>query len=178
MKKILVFIVIITILAGVFYSVMKTVFPLKHEKYIELYSKEYEIDPYLIMGIIKAESNFEVDAVSSKSATGLMQITKSTAEWIADKLSLDNFEYDKDIVLPEINIRMGCFYIGYLLDKLSVAIYKALRGGFLGYIFSAYYSELDSFENGLFGYNLRTGGRVRRFLRHIRGYFAESIENS
>ena len=74
--------------------------------------------------------------------------------------------------------RSGASYIGYLLDKLSVAIYKALRGGFLGYIFSAYYSELDSFENGLFGYNLRTGGRVRRFLRHIRGYFAESIENS
>ena len=74
--------------------------------------------------------------------------------------------------------RSGASYIGYLLDKLSVAIYKALRGGFLGYIFSAYYSELNSFENGLFGYNLRTGGRVRRFLRHIRGYFAESIENS
>lgn len=131
MKKILVIIVIVTVLAGIFYSVIKTVFPLKHVKYIETYSKEYEIDPYLIMGVIKAESNFENDAVSSKNATGLMQITKSTAGWIADKLELEDFDYDKDIIKPEINIMMGCFYIDYLLDMYSgreicsVAAYNA-----------------------------------------------------
>ena len=119
MKKILVIIVIVTILAGIFYSVMKTVFPLKHVKYIELYSEEYETDPYLIMGIIKAESNFKNDAVSPKNATGLMQITKSTAWWIADKLELKDFDYDKDIINPEINIKMGCFYIDYLLEMYS-----------------------------------------------------------
>lgn len=119
MKKILVFIVIVTILAGIIYSVMKTVFPLKYEEYIKLYATEYEIDPYLIMGVIKAESNFEDEAISVKKATGLMQVTKSTAEWIADKLDFEDFEYDKDIIRPEINIRMGCFYIDYLLEMYS-----------------------------------------------------------
>ncbi|MBE7039635.1 MAG: lytic transglycosylase domain-containing protein [Ruminococcaceae bacterium] len=130
-RRILVFILIIAISAGFLYSVMKAVFPLKHENYIEVYSCQYNIDPYLIMGIIKAESNFEHDAVSSKNASGLMQITKSTAEWIADELGINNFEYKRDIISPEINIKMGCFYMDYLLsmysgrEKCALAAYNA-----------------------------------------------------
>lgn len=127
----IIFIVAIAIFASLIYSVTKTVFPLKHENYILKYSNEYEVDPYLIMAIIKAESNFDEAAVSSKSATGLMQITKSTADWIADKLTISDFEYKRDIVKPEINIKMGCFYVEYLLkmylgrEKCALAAYNA-----------------------------------------------------
>lgn len=78
-------------------------------------------------------------------------------------------------VRPE---RSGGSLIGYLLDKLSFAIYKALICGLFGYIFSAYYDEQNAFENGFLFHNLRTGSRPRRLLRRIRGYFAEGIESS
>jgi len=131
LRVFLVFILIIVISAGLFFSVVKAVFPLKYENYIKRYSSEYKIDPYLIMGIIKAESNFEHDAVSSKNASGLMQITKSTAEWIADELGIIDFQYERDISSPQINIKMGCFYIDYLLsmysgrEKCALAAYNA-----------------------------------------------------
>lgn len=115
-SKILVAVIlVITLLKSVVYGA-KMIYPVKYTDYIERYSKEYNIDPYLIMSVIKAESNFKSGAVSQKDASGLMQITKDTAEWIAEKLCLTEFDYEKDIKNPEININMGSYYINYLKD--------------------------------------------------------------
>ena len=147
MKKIIIFLVIILILVGSLYAIVKTIFPLKHDYYIELYSKEYDIDPYLVAGVIKAESNFEQTAVSSKNATGLMQITESTAKWIADKLDIDDFNYQTDITSAKNNIQMGCFYIDYLLDMYSgdtecaLAAYNAGFGNVNKWLADSAYSK-------------------------------------
>ena len=34
--------------------------------YVEKYSKEYNLDPYFVMAVMKAESNFDEDAKSNK----------------------------------------------------------------------------------------------------------------
>lgn len=89
------------------------VYPLRYEQYITQYAKEYDLDRCLVMGVIKAESNYVHDAHSGV-ARGLMQITDDTAKWIAGKMNLQ-FETD-DIEDPETNIKMGCYYLRYLLD--------------------------------------------------------------
>lgn len=104
----------------------KMLYPVRYEDSINRYSKEYNVDPYLVMSIIKAESNFKSDAVSSKDATGLMQITKETAEWIAQKLEIEEFDYENDILNPEININMGSYYINYLKDMYDGRVDCAL----------------------------------------------------
>ena len=73
---------------------------------------------------------------------------------------------------------LGRSLIGYLLDKLSSAVYKALISGFFGYIFASYYDELYAFENGFIFHNLRSGSKPRKFLRSIRGYASQSFESS
>lgn len=96
-------------------------------------SSEFELDPYLVMALIKSESNFVVDATSKIGAKGLMQLTPSTAEWIAAKIGLDNYD-DSLLVAPEYNIKIGCFYLSYLLDyydgneNLALCAYNAGPG--------------------------------------------------
>ncbi len=110
-------------------NIARIVYPFKYSESIKKYSAEYELDPHLICGIIKAESNFTVWAVSNKKARGLMQITDPTAEWIAEKLG--NSSLSADIIDPDTNIKMGCYYIRYLLDmyddneKCALAAYNA-----------------------------------------------------
>ena len=51
-------------------------------------------NPYLVLAVIKTESNFNENVESNKGAKGLMQIMDSTGEWIASKLEVDNFKVE------------------------------------------------------------------------------------
>ena len=129
-KLILIVLLGIIICYGANY-VIKMIYPIKYENYIEKYAKEFEVDPYLVVSIIKTESNFKDSAISKKGASGLMQITKDTAQWIANKLEIEAFNYEEDIKNPEINIKMGAYYIDYLIEMyegnrdLAIAAYNA-----------------------------------------------------
>ncbi|MBR6728926.1 MAG: lytic transglycosylase domain-containing protein, partial [Clostridia bacterium] len=69
--------------------------------------------------------NFNEDAVSHKNASGLMQIMEPTADWVADRMDLQGFTY-KDIKKPETNIKMGCYYLAYLIEQYEGNIENAL----------------------------------------------------
>ncbi len=97
-------------------TVLKIIYPVKYKEHVLKYSKIYNVDPYLVFSMIKAESNFDANALSHRNARGLMQITESTGKWIAQKLEVDEFNVD-DLYEPEMNIRFGCWYINYLFDK-------------------------------------------------------------
>ena len=103
-----------------------------YKDYIIQYSMEYGLDPYLVMAIIKAESKFDKDAISPKGAMGLMQMTESTAEWVAESTGVEDFEAN-DLYDPETNIKMGCWYINKLREEfgnteLVLAAYNAGPG--------------------------------------------------
>lgn len=110
----------------------KKFFPIEHFGIASKYSKIYNIDTYLIMAIIKTESNFEKKATSKKDAMGLMQMTPSTGEWVAEKLNISNF--NKEMLLDEeTNIKFGCWYINDLKNEFGIqdnylAAYNAGRG--------------------------------------------------
>ncbi len=78
----------------------------------------YEVDPYLILAVIREESGFSPTAVSSSDARGLMQLLPSTARWIAeDKLKIPYRE--ADLFSPDYNIRLGTWYLRHLLDQFE-----------------------------------------------------------
>lgn len=110
---------------------MKLFYPVKYEEFVEKYAFEYEIDPNLVYAIIRTESSFKPDAVSSANAVGLTQITPETFEWLKMKLG----EEDKNLSLfdPETSIKYGSFFISLLLDEFgetetALAAYHAGRG--------------------------------------------------
>ena len=97
--------------------VMKKIYPLKYTEYVEKYSKEYNIDSYMIYAIIKAESNFNENAKSNSNAIGLMQIMEPTAKEIAEKIDLNITE--EQLLEPELNIQLGTKYFAGLLEKYN-----------------------------------------------------------
>lgn len=102
-----------------------------HSFYVQKYASEYNLDEALVYAVIKAESDFQENAVSPSGALGLMQMIPRTAEWIASEFGE---EYDKEkMFLPETNIKYGCFYLRYLFDKFKnqdvvVCAYNAGEG--------------------------------------------------
>lgn len=81
----------------------------------------FGVDPALVKAIIKAESAFDHQSVSSKGAQGLMQLMPQTVK------DMDV----KDPFNPEENIFGGTRYLSLLLDKfnnnkkLALAAYNA-----------------------------------------------------
>lgn len=100
-------------------KIMKILYPIEYENLVTLYSQEYQVDEYLIYAIIKAESNFEIDAVSSKGAKGLMQLMENTAKDVVKRVNIDISSEDlpEKLLEPDININLGTKYISILLQK-------------------------------------------------------------
>lgn len=115
---ILISVISFTLFFGSFFCAINIYFPKKYQTEINLYSQKYNIEPVLIFSLIKTESNFNKDAISSKGAVGLMQIMPSTAIFIADELKFNNFTVD-DLLIPKINIEFGVYYLNYLIKKFE-----------------------------------------------------------
>ena len=141
MIKLLKKLIILTIAVGIVLSIykfkdiqffiLKKIYIRQYEEYVTLYSNEYNVDENLIYAIIKAESNFNKDAISNKEAKGLMQIVYSTAVDVAKILNIEINE--QDIMDPKTNIMLGTKYISMLISKyknipIALAAYNAGSG--------------------------------------------------
>jgi soluble lytic murein transglycosylase-like protein len=96
----------------------------KIEKSIQKAARKYNLSPGLIRGVIQAESNFRVNAVSRAGAQGLMQLMPATAKELGVTKPLD----------IDQNIDGGARYLRKMLDrfggdvKLALAAYNAGPG--------------------------------------------------
>lgn len=88
-------------------------YPLEYRDLVEKYAAEYNLQPAFVTAIIRNESSFQPLAVSSVGARGLMQLMPDTAEWIAGKLKMTGYSFER-MYDPETNIRFGCWYLNYL----------------------------------------------------------------
>jgi soluble lytic murein transglycosylase-like protein len=88
----------------------------KFDQVIISNANKYKIDSALIKAIIKAESNFNHQAVSPVGAQGLMQLMPATASQMQVE----------DAFHPEKNIEGGTRYLRYLLNVYSGNLTLAL----------------------------------------------------
>lgn len=117
-KKVIIFALIVIIaFVGISFAIGK-LYPIEYEDYVSKYSKEYGVDETLVYAVIKTESNFDPEAVSSVNAKGLMQLTEDTFNLVRDKMGYIGYEYSyKDIFNPEVNIKYGTYLLSLLLKK-------------------------------------------------------------
>ncbi len=132
--------VVLAGLAGVTFAVVSgrlilpaasaRVFPLKYEAEIARAASRYNVDPYLVAAVVRAESGFDPRAQSRAGAQGLMQLMPDTVTFI---VGLDSYKGAKEPILtdPVDNLELGTCYLAYLLrrfgkDELAaVAAYNA-----------------------------------------------------
>jgi soluble lytic murein transglycosylase len=86
-------------------------------------SRKHNLDPYLVAGLIRQESRFESEAVSSAGALGLMQLMPGTARMLAGRRVSRHQAFD-----PETNIRLGTKYLAQLLARFNGNVEKAVAG--------------------------------------------------
>ena len=111
----------------------KLAFPIPFREALEANAKLSAIDPFLVAALIRQESEFNPKAVSRAKAYGLTQILPGTGRQLSRKIALRGFSTAM-LFTPEVNLRLGTFYLRLLLDQLqghweeTLASYNAGEG--------------------------------------------------
>lgn len=112
---------------------INVLFPFKYAGAVKQYSQAYGVDSRLVYAVIWTESKFDANAQSGAGALGLMQLMPSTAEWCAAQTGE---EYSRQKLFnPEYNIKLGTYYLSYLIHKYgeadAITAYNAGEGNLL-----------------------------------------------
>lgn len=96
-------------------------YPRTYRAHVEQYASLYGAEPNMIYAIIKAESGFDPEAMSSEGAVGLMQILPNTYKYeIREYIGSDE---DTDALYePEENIQAGVYYFAKWYRYFGTAV--------------------------------------------------------
>lgn len=100
-------------------------YPLAFWDLIQRKAQDREIDPYLVVALIRQESLFDTRARSPAAALGLMQLIPPTATRVARQLGLAAPSRDK-LFEADVNLTLGTQYLKDLLLRYSNSWQKAL----------------------------------------------------
>lgn len=107
---------------------------------VEESARNHGVDPLLVHSVIKAESNYNPNAVSNKGAQGLMQLMPATARDLGVKNPMN----------PKENIEGGVKFLKYLQTQfndpaLALAAYNAGEGAVRRYNWIPPYPETQDY---------------------------------
>ena len=110
---------------------IQTVYPRQYVDLVEENAEQFDIDKSLLYALVKTESGFDKNAVSSVGAMGLTQITPDTFHWLQTKTG-EEYE-DEELFEPEISVYYGAYFLDMLLEEFgntetALAAYHAGRG--------------------------------------------------
>jgi len=110
-------------------TVMRTMYPLHYEETIRQASEANDLEPAFVAAVIYTESRFRPDVKSHQGAYGLMQLLPQSARYIERNSGIEGNFRD-----PQVNIRLGTWFLGYLDDRydgderLMLAAYNSGEG--------------------------------------------------
>lgn len=122
--------------------------PAEYDQIIATCASKYGVNQSLIKAVIHAESGYNPNAVSSKGASGLMQLMPGTARSLKVSNSFD----------PKDNVEGGVKYLRFLLDtfrgdvSLAVAAYNAGLNKVARYGGIPPYNETRTYVNRVLSY--------------------------
>jgi soluble lytic murein transglycosylase len=106
-------------------AALRAVHPLPYRSAIEELARRHGLDAALVAGLIRRESLFEAEVVSSAGAVGLMQVLPRTALEMADDAGLETFD-SAQLGVPEANLRLGTAYLARMLSRFDGSTPAAL----------------------------------------------------
>ena len=93
-------------------------FPAPYRETVTNFSQMQGVDEAWVYGLTRQESRFNQNAKSGVGAAGLMQVMPATATWIAKRIKLGDYRYEK-IHQLETNVQLGTYYLRYTLDMMN-----------------------------------------------------------
>ncbi|MGQ9865841.1 MAG: lytic transglycosylase domain-containing protein [Pseudanabaenaceae cyanobacterium] len=102
-------------------------YPLAYWEGVQQHAQTWNLNPLLVLSLIRQESRFEADIRSVADAVGLMQVIPETGAWIAAQLGVPQYS----LTNPDQNLRFGTFYLNYTHNRyqnnslLAIASYNA-----------------------------------------------------
>ena len=126
------------------------VYPFPYADLIQTWSAERQLNPLLVLALIRQESRFMPKIRSVAGATGLMQVMPDTAEWIKER---EPTITDYTITDPHDNIKLGTWYLDYTHREydnhsmFAIASYNAGPGNVSEWISRGGYRDADDFAD-------------------------------
>jgi len=103
----------------------KYLYPLAYWETVRRESAKYNLDPFLVLAVMRQESLYQVDIVSFADARGLMQIIPPTGETIARNLGVEAFTPEA-LNDPETNVAFGSWYLHSLIQRSDGDLVRVL----------------------------------------------------
>jgi len=96
----------------------KLAFPLPYRADLERFSKQNNLDPFLMAALIRQESEFDAKVTSRANARGLTQIEPATGRELSRKLKVPAYTTAK-LFQPALNLQFGTYYLRLVTDQLG-----------------------------------------------------------
>lgn len=124
-------------------------YPEVYQKDIEEASRLTNLDPLLILAIIREESRYDAEARSIAGAMGLMQLMPTTAK-LFERHAQVQIRNNLDLYEPKKNILIGAHYFRHLLNTFStlpaaLAAYNAGEEPVKEWLKAGDYKGIDEF---------------------------------
>lgn len=88
-------------------------------------SEQYNINPMLILAMVKVESRFKPAARSNRAAFGLMQVRPIVLKEVGADLEIDSANRHLPLTDPRFNLQVGVRYLSLLINRFG-SLHKAL----------------------------------------------------
>jgi len=129
-------------------------FPLPYRADLELYARQHDLDPFLVAGLIRQESEFDPRALSPAHAYGLTQVLPVTGRQFARKAGVPRFSTQL-LWQPAANLRIGTSVLRSMLDahggqwEQTLAAYNAGPGRVAQWLEWSHYREPAEFVESI-----------------------------
>lgn len=153
--------------------VLRAIFPWPNRAAVEAEAEEFGVDALLLVALVRQESVFDAQALSTAGARGLAQLLPSTAALLARGLDV-TFLPDW-ITVPDLNLHLGAAHLAELIRRFgrvdaAIAAYNAGPTPVRRWLTRAGAADPDRFVE-LIPYP-ETRGYVRSLLRNRELYRA------
>ena len=99
-------------------SYWEGLFPRPYWSDMKKFAAANGLDPYLVASLIRQESEFNPNAVSNKSALGLMQLLPKVGKGLAKQEKLKHFN-PSQLFTPAVNLQLGTKYFRSMVDQFG-----------------------------------------------------------
>ncbi len=122
-------------------------FPFPYKDEVVEWSEKRNLNPFLVISLMRQESRFQKEIKSPVGATGLMQVMPDTGKWIAPQIDLEEYS----LTNPDDSINLGTWYLDYTHETyngnsmLAIASYNAGPGNVSNWLDRYSLNDVDEF---------------------------------